>query len=374
VGTGKRIGVALIGAGFMGGTHARAYKAIPAVFGNDVVDPVITVVAEAREGVAKTSAGRWGAERWTTSWEAALAMDGVDVVDICTPPQLHREIGVAAAEAGKHVYCEKPLGCSVEDTRQLSDSARRGGIKTFVGFNYRWSPLIQHLKQLIDRGELGELRHLRASFYSDWAANDSVAWDWRFDAKQAGAGALTDVGSHTLDMVRFLAGEIGQVVGGAKVLVKERSEPGTSKLHQVDTDDYWAALLVFGSGCVGVVDGSRIATGSKVGFSFEIYGSKGAAKWDFSHMNELQLALEQSEPSGSGFKTIKAGPSHPFQGNFGPAEGLGLGFADTKTIEAYQFLRAVANDEPASPSFEDGLRVAEVLDEIRKSRHLTALV
>jgi predicted dehydrogenase len=344
------------------------------VFGNDVVDPVITVVAEARESVAKTSAERWGAERWTTSWEEALAIDGVDVVDICTPPQLHREIGVAAAEAGKHIYCEKPLGCSVEDTRLLSEAARRAGVKTFVGFNYRWAPVIQHLKKLIDQGELGELRHLRAAFYSDWAANDRVAWDWRFDAKQAGAGALTDVGSHTLDMVRFLAGEIGQVLGGAKVLVKERLEPDTSKLHQVDTDDYWAALLVFESGCVGVVDGSRIATGSKVGFSFEIYGSKGAAKWDFSHMNELQLALEQSEPSGSGFKTIKAGPSHPFQANFGPAEGLGLGFADTKTIEAYQFLRSVANNETASPSFEDGLRVAELLDDIRQSRHLTALV
>jgi predicted dehydrogenase len=123
-----------------------------------------------------------------------------------------------------------------------------------------------------------------------------------------------------------------------------------------------------------VVDGSRIATGTKVGFSFEIYGSRGAAKWDFGHMNELQLALEQAEPSGSGFKTIKAGPSHPFQANFGPAEGLGIGFADTKTIEAYQFLGAVAKDEPASPSFEDGLRVAELLDEILRSRHLTAAV
>jgi predicted dehydrogenase len=373
------LNIALIGAGFVGAIHARAYAGIPLAFGRSV-DPAVAVVVDSSERSAKALADWYGIPRWTTDWSTAVGDDSLDVIDICSPPNTHREIGLAALASGKHVYCEKPLGRSVEDARALAAAAERTNSHTMVGYNYTWAPVALYASQLIRDGVLGQLRHFRSLSLSDHASDEMKSWNewgsWRWSREIAGFGALNDYGSHAIHMARTMVGEIERVNGQCTTLVKTRpvAHRNDSAQRAVDNDDHFAALLTFENGCTGVVEASRVATGAG-GNEVFIQGSNGSLRWNQTQMNELELYVRpksdasaevQLGPGGStaGFMTIRMGAWHPIQAAFSPG---GVGLVETKTIEAYHFLRGIITGEPIAPSFADGLRVAELLDLIAHS-------
>jgi predicted dehydrogenase len=353
------LSVGLIGTGFMGEFHARAYNRVERLMG---VPVRLAVVADVSEEPARAFATRWGIPSATGEWRDVVADPSLDAVDICTPPALHREIGLAAIANGKHVYCEKPVGLTAADTQALADAARVAGIRTCVGFNYRWFPAVQHAAALIRAGELGAIRHARMTFESDWASDPSVPWAWRLDHTAAGYGALSDVGSHVFDMARLLVGEIASISGITRTFVKERSSDAGTR--QVDTDDSFDATAEFTNGAIGEFHGSRVATGSKVEFRFEIVGERGALRWEVGRLNELRRYELRAGVADDGFTTIFLGPDHPLQAEFSPVQGLGLGFEDSKVIELATFLRAVVEDTDLSPNFDDALAVARILDAV----------
>jgi predicted dehydrogenase len=363
----KTLGVALIGSGFMGTVHTRAYKALPLTF-PDAVLPDVRVVADATDELAQSAARRWEIPAWTSDWHSLLDDDSIDIIDICAPPNLHREIGLAAAAAGKHVYCEKPLGVNTGETADLREAVHQHQVASFVGFNYRWAPATIFAQKLIAEGKIGAVRNFRGAFNSDWAAAADVPWAWRFARNIAGHGALGDVGSHVFDMARFLVGEISDVVGYTRQVVFERPLVGANgeitTTREVDNDDEWAALVRFEGGATGLLEGSRVATGSKTRFAFEVTGSIGSLRWDFERMNELEVYLPQQDGALDGFTRVLMGNPHPFQGVFVPQAGIGIGFLETKVLEIKAFLEGISAGEAAAPTFDDGLAVAQLLDRV----------
>jgi predicted dehydrogenase len=368
--------IALIGAGFVGSLHARAYAGVPLAFGRSV-EGSITVVADSSAAAARALAARYGIKMWTTDWASAVGDEHVDVVDVCTPPNAHREIGLAALEAGKHVICEKPLGRDVGDARALADAAQRVSAHTLVGYNYAWAPVALYARQLIREGTLGQLRHFRALSLSDHASDEAKSWSewgsWRWSREVAGFGALNDYGSHAVHMALTLVGEISHAIGQRSTLVADRPIDGrpASARRDVDNDDHFAALLTFENGCTGVIEASRVATGGG-GSSIFVQGSKGALRWNQTQMNELELYVRPEASSrhedtigpmglAAGFAVLQMGAWHPIQAAFAPS---GVGLVETKTLEAYHFLQGIATGQRIGPTFADGLRVAEVLNEI----------
>ncbi len=326
------------------------------------------VVADATDELAQSAARRWEIPAWTSDWHSLLDDDIIDIIDICAPPNLHREIGLAAAAAGKHVYCEKPLGVNTDETADLREAVHQHQVASFVGFNYRWAPAAIFAQKLIAEGKIGAVRNFRAAFNSDWAAAAEVPWAWRFARNIAGHGALGDVGSHVFDMARFLVGEISDVVGYTRQVVFERplagANGGATAMREVDNDDEWAALVRFEGGATGLLEGSRVATGSKTRFAFEVTGSIGSLRWDFERMNELEVYLPQQDSALDGFTRVLMGNPHPFQGVFVPQAGIGIGFLETKVLEIKAFLEGISAGEAAAPTFDDGLAAAQLLDRV----------
>ncbi|HEU4784307.1 MAG TPA: Gfo/Idh/MocA family oxidoreductase [Ktedonobacterales bacterium] len=366
----KKLGVALIGSGFMGSVHTRAYKSLPLAFPNTVY-PDVRVVADATDELAHAAARRWEIPSWTSDWRSLLDDDSIDIVDICAPPNLHREIGLAAAAAGKHVYCEKPLGVNTAETSDLCEAVHQHNVASFVGFNYRWAPATIFARQLIAAGKIGTVRNFRAAFNSDWAAADDIPWAWRFDHKTAGYGALGDVGSHVFDMARFRVGEIAHVAGYTRQVIFERPLAGASSsgttTREVDNDDEWGALVRFEGGATGLLEGSRVATGSKTRFTFEVVGSVGSLRWDFERMNELEVYAPRQDSALDGFTRVLMGNSHPYQGAFVPQAGISIGFLETKVLEIMAFLEGISTGVAAAPTFDDGLAVARLLDQVAEN-------
>jgi predicted dehydrogenase len=354
--------VALLGTGFMGEFHARAYNTVRRTRPDHAAS--IDLVADVTEELAAAFARRWGVERWTTDWAAAVSDPSVDIVDICAPPVVHRELALAALAHGKHVYCEKPVGRTVAETREIAATARAAGVHTLVGFNYRWFPAVAFAKQLIDEGFTGQIRHVRMEFDSDWAADPAVPWAWRLSRDQAGHGVLGDVGSHMFDMARLLAGEITSVCGQLTTFIGERHDG--EGMRAVDNDDAFDAIVRFANGAAGEFSGSRVATGSKVEFRVEIAGERGSIRWNVNRLNELQLYDGRNAGRDAGFRTVLMGPQHPYQGEFSPVQGLGAGFEDSKAIELAAFVDGLAAGEPVAPTFDDAETVAEIIEAVAK--------
>jgi predicted dehydrogenase len=360
----KTLRVGLVGAGFMGEFHARAYAALGRLYSELPIRLELAAVADVREEIARSFAERWGLERWTTDWQSIVADPGLAVIDICTPPALHRDVAVAASEMGHAVYCEKPVGRSAAETAQIAAAIRAAGVIGFVGFNYRWIPAISLARQLIGEGAIGDLVHVRIAKDSDSAANPARQ-DWRFFASEAGAGSLADVGSHVFDMARSLAGDVAEVTGLTKTVITERIFQG--KLRTVDTDDLWMALALFKNGATGSFQGSRVLNGNKADFRVEIAGTRGAVAWEQRRMNELDL--HQARDDGlDGFTTIRLGPQHPDHAHFVPVRGHSIAFGDLKVIELSRLAAALTGDGPAVPGFDDALAVARIIEAVPERR------
>ena len=365
------IGIGVIGFGWMGQAHSRSYRRIPMHFPEAEIMPRLVVVADNVPERAELARQNFGFEASTTEWEAVVDNPEVDVVTITAPNKLHREIATAAAAAGKAIFCEKPVGEAPDVTAAIEHSARSAGVITGVGFNYRWAPVVQYLKELIDEGRLGELTHYRGRFFSMYGRDRLGTLSWRYLLEEAGYGALTDIMSHTVDMANYLVGPISRVVATKEIFIKERPlpKPGSGTHYDrgapgdptgtVTNEDYVAALVEFENGVRGTLEVDRSIFGPQSQMAFEMNGSKGAAAWNLETMNELQLYLPEETPA-DGHLRVLSGDGFPRHGAIVPGGGNPIGYEDLKVFEDLEFLKAVAEDRPAAVSFTDALATAEV--------------
>ena len=360
------IGVGVIGFGWMGQAHSRAYRDIPVYYGDSGIRPRLAAVADnvpARLDLARDNFGfGWG----TLDWHELIDRDDVDVVDITAPNALHQEIAEAAAAAGKHIFCEKPVGISPEATAAIERAGRHAGIISGCGYNYRWAPLVQYTHQLIVDGRLGELTHYRGRFFSMYGRDRLGLLSWRFIQDEAGYGVLSDIMSHAIDMAQYMCGPIRRVVATKETFVKERPlpVPGTGTHYDrgkpgdptgaVTNEDYVGALVEFENGVRGTLEADRSIFGPQSSMAFELNGSKGAASWDHETLNQLQLYLPEEQPT-DGFIEVLGGGSFPNQGAIVPGGGNSIGYEDMKLIEALEFLRSVEAGRQHQPGFVDAL-------------------
>jgi predicted dehydrogenase len=296
----------------------------------------------------------------------------VELVDISVPPFLHQQIATEAAALGKHVYCEKPVGRTLEEGLAIQAAIHQAGVQSFIGLNYRWAPAVQYARELIQSGKLGEVRTVRIAFRTDAGAGPiGAGFTWRFNREAAGAGALADLGAHVFDMGRYLAGDIEDVCGTTATQVPTRrdlSRPEGRQDREVSNDDSFGALVTFKSGATGIFEASRIATGTRSDFEFEVTGSVGALRWYFPHLNDLHVYLPQEDRRNTGFARLRMSAEHPSQGNFIPSPGQPLGYPDTKVIELSTLMRALASGNPASPNIDDWVMTARALEAVPQRR------
>ena len=358
--------------GWMGQVHARSYSLVPQRFPEGGVAARLVICSDNVAARAESAREALGFECATTSWQDVIAHPDVRIVNIATPNNLHLEIVKAAAVAGKHIFCEKPVGRTPQETAQIERIAREAGVLSFVGFNYRWAPLVMHAKQLISEGMLGDLTHYRGRFFSMYGSDPLGLLSWRFDREISGFGVLGDILAHVSDMALFLCGGIKRLVSNSHTFIAERPLPIPGKgthysrgapddpTEAVTNEDYVGALVEFENGARGTLEASRAIFGPKNQMAFEINGTKGAISWDFERMNELQLYLPGEDGRHDGFIRLLGGDKYPYHGNFNPGDGSGIGYEDMKVIECYQFLKAVASGRQAAPGLADALAVADV--------------
>lgn len=374
----KEIRIGLVGFGWMGQAHSRSYRAIPTYFPEEGVLPRLVGVAESDAERTKLALENFGYEIGTDDWRDLVARPDIDVIDITAPTAMHREIAEAASAAGKHVFCEKPVGIDPAETVAMERATRDAGVITGCGYNYRWAPMVQYTKQLIDEGRLGGLTHYRGRFFSMYGRDRLGVLSWRFLKDEAGYGALTDLMSHAVDMALHLVGPIKRVVSVNNIFVKERplSTPGKGTHYDrgtaddpagaVTNEDYVGALVEFESGVRGTLEADRSIFGPQSSMAYELNGSKGAASWDHEKLNQLRLYLPEEQPA-DGFIEVLAGDAFQHQANFVPGGGNSIGFEDMKVIEALEFLKSVAAGTQHHPSFSDAVAVASVLDAMTRS-------
>lgn len=374
-----RIGVGVIGMGWMGHVHARSYRQVADRFVDEGIDPELIVCADADIAKAEAARERFGFGRAVADWREVIADPTVDVIDITAPNGMHLEIVEAAAAAGKHIACEKPVGRFPSETIAAADAVARAGVRSFVGYNYRWPPVVQYARDLIAAGRLGTITHYHGRFLNGYAGNPLGLLSWRFDEAQ-GLGTLGDLMSHVIDMAHMLAGGIASLVAERETFIRERPlpDPNATSHYAVGTpdaptgpvtnEDYVSAIVRFESGARGFLESCRVVNGAKCDMSFEVYGTAGAVKWNMERMNELDVQYrDDRNPAEDGYRTLLSGPAHPFHGQFNPAWGLNLGYEDTKIIEATQFLCSVRDGVQREPSLEAARRVAIVQQAILRS-------
>ncbi len=375
----RKLNVALIGTGFAGKAHALAMATMPAYFWPPPAIAVRKVVVDVTDELARTAKERFGFEGHATRWQEVVGRADIDIVDICTPNSSHAEIAIAAARAGKHILCEKPMAVSSAEAKQMVDAARAAGVVNMVGLNYRHTPAVVMAKKIIDEGRIGRILSYRGTFLQDWSADAGTPLSWRFQ-KAYGGGALGDIGAHILDTTIFLLGDITAVNAVARTLVPERPVQtgaydkmgGADKTAggpkgRVDVEDEVQAMVRFKSGVVGSIEASRNAYGHSCRLGFEIYGTGGSIMFDYQRLGELQVMFASDPADSRGFRTVMMGNDHPFGENFWPVPAIGVGYADIKAIETFKLVSAIVEGRPAAPDFHDGYRLARICDGMLES-------
>lgn len=373
------VNVGLIGAGFMGKAHSLAYAAMPMFFWPPPAVPRRRLLAEVSPELAQDAAARFGFEGSTASWRELVESDDIDLVDISVPNDAHAEIAIAAAQAGKHIICEKPLARTVDEAQAMYEAASAAGGVNMVAFSYRRTPAVVFARQLIAEGALGTIRNFRGTYLQDWSNDPDLPLSWRFQRDIAGSGALGDIATHVLDLARYLVGEISAVSAQMQTFIRDRpisqgpdQLAGAQRLAdaprgEVDVDDEVLALLRFDGGAGGSVEASRHAHGRKNFLTFEVHGDLGSVRFDYENRDELQVYLADGEEDRRGFRRVFTGPAHPYGEALWPIPALGIGYGETKIIECYELMRAIATGAPAAPDFGDGYQVARICQAITES-------
>ena len=354
-----RIGVGLIGTGFMGKCHAMAYGAVRAVFG-DVPTLDRVALCDVDDARAAVSATAFGFARSTTDWRELLADPAIDLLSITSPNGLHREMAVAALEAGKHVWCEKPMALTLGDAHAMAEAAVRSGRATALGYGYLQNPVVQEARRLIASGAIGTPFDFRGSVDEDYMADPGVPWSWRLRAADAGLGTLGDLTVHLVSLARALVGEIESLIAIVDTVHAERPLPGGGAA-QVENDDIAHALVRFVAGARGTLASSRIAHGRKNGLRVEVHGSDGMLWLDSERMNELNLYVAEGPCESRGFRRILSGPLHGDYARLCPAPGHGLGFNELKVIELAELVKAVRGLPSRTVDFAEGLKIERVI-------------
>lgn len=373
----REVGIGLLGVGWMGELHSASYVRARHHFPDLGVVPRLVVAADDVEARARMAAERLGYERWTTEWREVIADQDVEAVSITAPNFMHREMAIAAAEAGKHFWGEKPLGRFPSETAEIAAAVEKAGVRTVVGLNYRHAPAVLHARALIESGALGEIGHYRCRFLAAYSANPRGALSWRFLRDKAGLGILGDLMSHAVDLSQFLLGRIRRVTAAEATLIPRRPKPqpgvGThfsaaegGELGEVENEDWVAALVEFANGLKGTIESSRVALGPEAQYTFEANGTRGAVAWDFERMNELRVHLPL-ENGDVGWSTVLMGPQHPYFAGFLPGPGLPMGYNELKVVEAYLFLKSLEDGEQREPGVREMLATAEVLNAMQRS-------
>ncbi|MEU2268984.1 Gfo/Idh/MocA family oxidoreductase [Streptomyces olindensis] len=370
------LGVAVVGFGWMGRVHTQAYARVRHHYPQLSLVPELVAVAEEVPGRAEEAAAQFGFASTTRDWRDVAADPRVRAVSITAPNFLHREIGVAMAEAGKHLWIEKPVGLTAEDARAVADAVAKAGVQGTVGFNYRNAPAVEAARELIASGEIGTVTHVRVRLFSDYAAHPEGALTWRYERERGGSGVLGDLASHGADLARFLLGDITSLTADTAVFLPERARPtgataGHSRaaggeLGPVENEDYVSCLLRFASGARGVLEACRVSVGEQNNYGFEVHGTKGAVFWDFRRMNELGVSRGTTYQDQS-VSTVYVGPGHGEFAAFQPGAANAMGYDDLKVIEAYRFLRSVAEGTAHGATLTDAVRSAAALDAMSRS-------
>lgn len=362
-----RVNVALIGYAFMGRAHSNAYRQV-APFFNPSVQPCRKVICGRNEENVRKARIRYGWEEHASDWRAVVERKDIDIVDICTPGASHFPIAVAAARAGKIVVCEKPLANCLSEAEQMLEAVTEAGVLHMICHNYRKVPAVTLARELIEEGRLGRIYHFRGTYLQDWIVDPEFPLVWRLEKEKAGTGALGDIGSHIIDLARYLVGKIVEVSGFMETFIGERPLPDNPREKgKVTVDDAAAALLRFENGAIGTIEGTRFATGRKNFNRFEINGSKGSLAFNLERMNELEVFLDEDDRSTRGFHTVLVTEeTHPYMKAWWPPGHI-IGYEHTFTHLVYDLMRAIETEQLPSPNFHDGLANQRVLDAIERA-------
>lgn len=374
----QELGIGVIGMGWMGDLHSRSYLQVPMRFPEAAVFPRLVICADEFESRVSRAQRAYGFAETTTDWRKVVEHPEVQVVNVATPNNLHGEIVEAVAAAGKHILCEKPVGRYPEETVKIAALVKSAGVNSHVGYNYRWIPVVQLARQLVERGEIGDITHYRGQFLEGYGSNSDAMLTWRYQSEVAGLGVLGDMMSHTIDMAHMLVGPIKRVVSQRETFIKERPLPvpgeGThfsitegGPRGAVDNEDYVGALVEFENGTRGTFESCRVIMGEKFGITFQMNGTTGALHWHGERMSELEIYRVEDEPGRDGFTRILTGPKLPHHAAFTPAEAMPISYDDIKTIEMYEFLQAIGEDRPSVPGMAEAAAVAEVSAAMRRS-------
>lgn len=363
---GNAINVGIIGTQFMGRAHSNAFVDVGHYF--DLPAPPVMRVAcgRNRENLDRL-AKKYGWLETETSWERVVERDDVDLIDICTSNLTHERIAVAAARNGKHILCEKPMCMNADEARRMLDAVEEAGVCHMVAYNYRRAPALALAKRLIDEGKIGRIYHFNAVYYQDWLVDPGVPILWRHDIKEAGSGAHGDMNAHTVDLARFLVGEIEAVCGDQTIFVKERFLMDGSGTGAVTADDAMYCLARFRNGALGSFTATRYATGRKNYLRIELFGSGGSLSFNLERMNELEFYSMRDEGPEQAFRTILVTEgAHPYIDRWWPPGHI-IGWEHTFIHEIGDMLTAIANGEGVKADFHDGLRCQQVLDAMSQS-------
>jgi predicted dehydrogenase len=372
--TRPRLGIGVVGFGWMGQAHSRSAARIASLFPERTFDTDLVVCGDNVPSRREQAVDGFGFREATADWRSVVTHPDVDVVYVTAPNMMHEEVAIAAAEAGKAVFCEKPVGGKPDQTVRVEAAARKAGVITGVGYNYRWAPLVLHAKQLIDSGALGEITNYRGRFFAMYGADPLGLLSWRFDIDQAGYGVSSDILSHSVDLATMLVGPITKVSGTMETFIPERPLPSASGTHfdrgnpgdptgPVTNEDYAAAMTVFENGARGTFEASRSIMGPECQMAFDVYGTKGALRWNLETMNEMEVFLVDEEGRAPrGYTKVYAGDRYPFHGHFVPGDANSIGYEDLKVIENYNFLTAAASGVQHQPGFAEAVNYVSFQD------------
>jgi predicted dehydrogenase len=367
----KPLRVGLLGTGFMGKCHALAWNAVAPTFG-DVPRPRLVALGEATQELAERRALEFGFERATTDWRALVTDPDVDVVSITTPNNFHADMAIAALEAGKHVWCEKPMATSLADAERMGAAARASGCVAVLGYNYIQNPIVRLMRRLLECGEIGTVNHVRIEMDEDFMADPNAPFAWKNEAG-SGYGALDDFGVHPLSLIHTLLGGIARVCGHMSKAYPDRPLADGGR-RPVETNDIATVLIELANGASGLLAFNRAAWGRKGRIFVQIFGSRGTLAYDQERFNEVQLYTANGPEETRGFRTILAAPDHPPYDRFTPAPGHGLGFNDLKVIECRQLLGRIAGEATTLIDFDEGLSIERIVDAIARSSRAGAWV
>lgn len=364
----KEINIGIVGTQFMGKAHSNAYLKVPHFFDLPVI-PVLHTACGCNSEQMKRFVSQFNWKQGETSWEKLIANKEIDVIDICAPNDLHMPIALAAAKAGKHIICEKPIARNFNEARAMYAAVKDAGVIDMMIFNYRYVPAIALAKQLIDDGKIGRIRHFNAVYYQDWLIDPNLPLAWRHDVKASGSGAHGDMNAHLVDLGRYLVGEFEAVSAIQETFIKERPFSSGKGLGNVTTDDATSFLAKFQNGAMGSFQATRLATGKKNFLRLEIFGSEGGLTFNLERMNELEYFSCHDDQKCQGYRNILVTESsQPYINAWWPPGHI-IGWEHTFIHQIKELLEGIAQKKAVIPNFYDGLKCQQVLDTVNASIH-----